>query len=537
LETTNATAGRRYKVLEAVGRGGFGTVYKAALLGPGGFRKTVALKVLNPEIAEKEDLAARLRDEARMLGLLKHRAIVHVDGLQRLADRWALVMEFVEGVDLKHLLTRTGPMPVGPALEVMEEVASALHTAYASTGEGGAPLRLLHRDVKPSNVRLTPGGEVKVLDFGVARAEFKGRESQTESVFFGSLMYMAPERLDGIDGHRGDVYGCGATLYELLVGEPLGRTSGNRERHEARVSEGLEKLWAACPDEPVYRTVAACLSYDEDERPTAHTLARHLRNLRKERPGPFLRDWAEQVVPRVPPEIPGSAPDDLSGTILAEDGAALSGSLGPLPVSRPPNRLAWGLAAAAIAFVGVVGVGVAAVVAVAPSGAAEDEEFELGGGTVEVVDAAPAEDPAAVLASATPTPAPAPAARPPAPRADKPSRAAARPVAAEPDEPDELDEPDEPAAPAALAEAPAPAPAATGGAGATARVLLAGGATKLQLVGASGTFTPGAVPPGAYAVDADFGDGTWKRAGTVRVRDGELARLTCREALGRCTKR
>ncbi len=120
METTNATAGRRYKVLEAVGRGGFGTVYKAALLGPGGFRKTVALKVLNPEIAEKEDLAARLRDEARMLGLLKHRAIVHVDGLQRLADRWALVMEFVEGVDLKHLLTRTGPMPVGPALEVME---------------------------------------------------------------------------------------------------------------------------------------------------------------------------------------------------------------------------------------------------------------------------------------------------------------------------------------------------------------------------------------------------------------------------------
>jgi serine/threonine-protein kinase len=204
-------------VVEAVGRGGFGTVYRAELMGPSGFRKQVALKVLNPDLPEAIGVAERLRDEARLLGMLRHRAIVQVDGLHLLNGRWTVVMEFVEGVDLKQLLAEVGPLSPGLALEIVQEVANALHYAYELSADhsvsvratraadgslsvsGG--LRLLHRDIKPGNIQLTAAGEVKVLDFGVARADFADREAQTQSIYFGSLNYMAPERLDGIDEH------------------------------------------------------------------------------------------------------------------------------------------------------------------------------------------------------------------------------------------------------------------------------------------------------------------------------------------------
>ena len=425
---------RRYRVIEAVGRGGFGTVYKAALLGPGDFRKTVALKVLNPEVAEQEDIAARLRDEARMLGLLQHRAVVRVDGLQRLGERWAVVMEFVEGVDLKHILQVCGPIPVGPALEIVSELASALDGAFATVGADGTPLRLLHRDVKPSNVRLTRNGEVKVLDFGVARAEFSGRESTTRSLFFGSLAYMAPERLDGIDSHKGDVYGCGAVLYELLVGQPLGRTSGNRERHEARLTDAMAALWAVVPDEALYRTIGACLAYDESDRPDARTLARQLRSLRKDRVGPWLQDWAEQTVPAVPsPALPG-AEDDLSGTILAEDAVAISGSLAGAPGAGRRGALGPALVAAASSFGLVVALGGGVIGWLWSAQEAELEALDLGGGAVlEAAADAPAAapehagdgEPSAADILAEPSPLVAPREPPMSPASGSSGRAAA----------------------------------------------------------------------------------------------------------------
>ena len=103
--------GRRYQILGVIGKGGFGTVYKAQLLGEGGFKRTVALKVLNADMREMEDVASRLRDEARLLGLLRHRAILGVDGLVRLNGRWTVVMEFIDGADLGRV-TRTSLLPL-----------------------------------------------------------------------------------------------------------------------------------------------------------------------------------------------------------------------------------------------------------------------------------------------------------------------------------------------------------------------------------------------------------------------------------------
>ena len=118
---------RRYRVLETLGKGGFGTVYRAELLGSGGFAKQVALKVLNDE--GQREIAHRLRDEARILGHIRHRAIVGVDGLAHLDEGWAVVMEYIDGVDAKELLA-AGPVPARCALEIVEEAASALHAAY-----------------------------------------------------------------------------------------------------------------------------------------------------------------------------------------------------------------------------------------------------------------------------------------------------------------------------------------------------------------------------------------------------------------------
>lgn len=313
---------RTYEIDRILGRGGFGTVYAARMIGTGGFVKQVALKVLNAEMSGSVEIVQRLRDEARMLGLLKHRAIVHVEGLVQIDDRWAVVMELVEGASLAEVVQHTA-IPPACALEIAEEVASALDVAYSRPTPSGEVLALLHRDIKPSNIQLTPTGEVKLLDFGVARAEFGGREAETRSVILGSLAYLAPERLDAIDSHAGDIYALGATLFELLTGEQLGRTSANWDKHRDHIACQMSRC--ADLDPAISTLLRSCLNYDEADRPTASALARELRVLRRTHSEPWLRDWAEEIVPDVQTQRP-SLSDDWSGATLHEGGARASGS-------------------------------------------------------------------------------------------------------------------------------------------------------------------------------------------------------------------
>jgi serine/threonine protein kinase len=306
---------RRYRILHPVGKGGFGTVYRAELLGEDGFRKPVALKVLNANVQGVAEIASRFRDEARLLGMLRHRAIVQVDGLVHIGDNQVVVMEFVEGVDLA-LLIKHSSIPCGPALEIVGEVAGALDVAWRKDGPDGTPLRLLHRDIKPANIRITPSGEVKVLDFGIARADFESREATTRSMMFGSEGYMSPERFDMENGPGADVYSVGVVLLEMLLGESIGRTSVRPNKHRAHIDGALGKLQNVPFD--IIALIREILAYEADDRPSAHDVEdrcwRLCRTLAEHR----LRTWAEQAVGEVQQKVGTPEGDRLSGVVLSE---------------------------------------------------------------------------------------------------------------------------------------------------------------------------------------------------------------------------
>ncbi len=296
---------RRYRLLGRLGAGGFGVVYRARLEGPQGFAKDVAIKLLRDNEAP-ERVIARFRDEARILGLLRDRAIVGVDPPTRIDGQWALVMEYVDGVSCAELL-RTGPLPASVAVEVIGEVARALHVAWNQPGPDGEPLQLLHRDLKPPNLQITPSGQVKVLDFGVARARFDDREAHTTRHLSGTPAYMAPERLQGIEHPSGDIYSLGVVLHELVTGSCPG---------VAGAADATFEIDTVVPSEPADRVVALArdMRGPHGTRPTAREVEERCSEIRADLVGPSLRDWAEEHVPAAPPAFE----DERVGTVLTE---------------------------------------------------------------------------------------------------------------------------------------------------------------------------------------------------------------------------
>ncbi|MCB9765852.1 MAG: serine/threonine protein kinase [Alphaproteobacteria bacterium] len=342
--TLTLSLDRCYEILEPLGRGGFGTVYRARYLGEGDFAKEVALKVLRSDVDAPEEVASRLRDEARMLAMLRHRAIVQVDQLTRLQDRWAVVMEYVEGVDLGRLLSR-GPLPQGCALEVAAEVAGALHAAWTGRNPEGGALELLHRDIKPSNLRLTARGEVKVLDLGIARARFDSREAHTRSLALGTPSYMAPERFELTDGPEGDVYALGVVLYEMLTGRRLGRTWVSRRRHQGVIDEAMEALDDAVLPQ-VRALVEGMLAWRPSDRPTARDVEWITLTLARRCDDPPLRFWAERAVlheARQERESSANAADreGLVGSILVAQSTPTRAEPRPPTRRAPPRRWWW----------------------------------------------------------------------------------------------------------------------------------------------------------------------------------------------------
>lgn len=221
-----AGSARRFHFHECLGRGGHGEVYRGAMYRDGGVSTEVALKVLAADVAPDSDPVHRLNDEGRLLGALNHPALLKVYDLVYLDQRVALVTEYIEGQDLHQAIYRGG-IPQRVLVEIVGQLAEALHAAWTTTSPTGrGELRLVHRDIKPQNVRLGIHGEVKLLDFGIARAlNDVQRESHTQNdIMMGSWPYLAPERMLEQPAELSsavDVYGLGCVLYEGLAGQRL----------------------------------------------------------------------------------------------------------------------------------------------------------------------------------------------------------------------------------------------------------------------------------------------------------------------------
>jgi serine/threonine protein kinase len=202
----------QYLLLDLLGRGGMGSVYKArhVLLD-----RVVALKLLAPARLADPQAVGRFLREIKAVGKLDHPNLVRGTDAGQADGRHFLVMEFLQGIDLGKLVLQLGPLPVADACELVRQAALGLQHAHEH--------KLVHRDVKPSNLLLTPGGQVKVLDLGLARLMGEvplGDELTDTGQYMGTADYMAPEQ--GFDAHavdtRADVYSLGCTLYKLLTG-------------------------------------------------------------------------------------------------------------------------------------------------------------------------------------------------------------------------------------------------------------------------------------------------------------------------------
>ena len=205
------------EILELLGRGGMGAVYKARQKN---LDRTVALKVIPPEAAKDPTFAERFAREARALARLNHPNIVTVYDFGQIGDVYYLLMEYVDGVNLRHAL-RAARLESTEALAIVPQICDALQYAH---DQG-----VVHRDIKPENVLLDRSGRVKIADFGLAKMLGKGPDdftlTHTQQVM-GTPRYMAPEQIEKpttVD-HRADIYSLGVVLYEMLTGElPIGR--------------------------------------------------------------------------------------------------------------------------------------------------------------------------------------------------------------------------------------------------------------------------------------------------------------------------
>ncbi len=529
MVTQAETTGRSYRIIEVVGRGGFGTVYRAEMLGAGGFSKQVAIKVLSNDNEAPPEILQRLRDEARILGLLRHRAIVGVDGLVLFDQGWAVVMEYVPGVDLAGIIAG-GPVPARVALELIEEVASALHAAYAVAPAGRLePLHLVHRDIKPSNVRLTAQGEVKVLDFGVARADFSAREAHTSTYLFGSLKYMAIERLEGVETPAADVYALGLVLAELLLGRDLPEPPRQAERFAAYMDNLLQDVVAEVSAGPfalaeehmagLVHLLRTMLADNHERRPGASAVERSCRALRQVSVGPWLREWAADQVPRLAADLTvvGRAHD--SGSILVErTSSGGEPALAPVPADGDePSSGIGRILIPGIVFGGIAGSVVIGLLALAGVAHWLDDDplsglpSDLAPSSDDQLDAADAAD----------------AAPPSWPPSDGvPVTDADPPVGPEP-VPDPVP---------VVQPAPDPTPQPVPASEPMAEVMLTGDARSVWLISPDGRFPVGQVPPGTYEIKAWFDQPEPAVAGTVTLHDGERVTLRCIGAMARCVR-
>ncbi len=335
----------KYVLLDRIAAGGMAEVFRAVLRGAAGFEKPVAVKRILPAFGEEPSFVTLFQDEARIASTLAHANIAQVFDFGEVDGVYYLALELVSGLDLAKLVSRMRsmgqPMPMATAAFIVAEAARGL--AYAHQARAG----LVHRDVSPANILVSRAGEVKITDFGIAKAVGKVHKTET-GVLMGKLRYMSPEQVAGdpLDG-RSDVYSLGVVLYELVTGGPIFTGDPGIKLAELIRAGDIEPPSARNAAVPAELEAIAlrALARDRDARyAKAGDMARDLAAFLARAAPSFSREDLAALVVRVLPEatpIEALAPTLASASLDAPSPPPPDPPQAPAPKPRRPGVAVW----------------------------------------------------------------------------------------------------------------------------------------------------------------------------------------------------
>ncbi|RMD97690.1 MAG: PEGA domain-containing protein [Deltaproteobacteria bacterium] len=316
----------KYELLRKIASGGMGEVFLARQVGEGGFEKILAIKRILPHLTEDETFVRMFLDEARTSARLNHVNIVQIYELGKEAGVHFIAMEYVHGLDLRRILDRQreagAVLPPALSLFVIREALTGLHYAHRQTTLDGTPLGIVHRDISPQNILVSYEGEVKIADFGIARAANRISEA-TGGMLKGKIAYMSPEQVAGKEmGPASDIFSIGIVLYEALTGKrPFeGKTSLEIlqaiRRAEVSPPSTIEPGLPPQIDEIVCRALARS---PEDRYPDARTMALALQEVLNAEwemldPAAELSEYLKEHFPEG--NTPTSPPSELAATVV-----------------------------------------------------------------------------------------------------------------------------------------------------------------------------------------------------------------------------
>ena len=342
---------RQFTFDRCLGRGGFGEVYLAHQQMDDGTTRRVAVKLIRADLGSTQEEAMRqLRSEAHVLSLISHPNIPKVHDMLWIDGSLALISTYIPGIDLGTFCKRQHLMPERALLEVIGHVATALDAAWKTASPAtGEPLQLVHRDIKPDNIRVSLDGTVSLLDFGLVHTAELAQEAGLDAGEHAYTRgYLAPETLtSGQRGPESDIYALGVTAFRLLSGRRLYakttlperyQTARDKRRYEAFITERLDEIGYTA----VRILIESMLRHQANRRPNAESIAASAFDLARESVSSDLVSWAAQMGP----DDPQSFESHLTGhTLTAEDPTQVVAvkpqrHRGSGPITLPPHVLA-----------------------------------------------------------------------------------------------------------------------------------------------------------------------------------------------------